>query len=595
MNSNWVLRLILVVSVIGAAAYMLYPSVEYYGRATQEQKDDRDVFCKSLPVWSHCKIFNLGLDLQGGVHLVMSVRVEKAIEQRLDRVADALREGLKKDSIAFTKLDRPRDQSELVLELAPDANVESARTLLARDFTVLNIASRDGATLHLELVPQEAEAVRTNAVDQAINVIRNRADKLGVTEPQIAKRGQDSILVQLPGVKDPERAIDVIGRTAQLEFKIVDTEATAVFDNITDLPAGVVKREDLLEGPNGQSLREVYFELPASERGAVKELLSSKIPQTRDIAFGRIGEKRGAASQRNETFRTYVLDARAGITGDYLINATVQQDQEVRSRHHVGIEFDPEGAKVFEKLTAENVKRRMAIVLDGNVNSAPSISEKIGGGHARITLGSGDPRYELEEAKNLALVLKSGALPAPVEVSEKRQVGRTLGDQAVHDGSIAIIVGTVFLVIFMLFYYRLSGVIADLALVLNIVLLMAVLSLFEATLTLPGMAGIVLTVGMAVDSNVLIFERIRDELAAGKPVRAAVDAGYQKAFSSIFDSNVTTLISGVVLMQYGTGPVRGFAVSLIVGIVCSLFTAVVFTRVIFDFFINRRRVQTLSI
>ncbi len=595
MNSNWVLRLVLVVGVLAGALYTLYPSVEYYGRATQEQRDDRDVFCKSLPVWSHCKIFNLGLDLQGGVHLVMSVRVEKAVEQRLERVADALREALKNEKIAFTKLERPRDTSELVLELAPEASPDAARALLARDFTVLNIVSRDGNTMRFDLVPQEAEAVRTAAVDQAINVIRNRADKLGVTEPQIAKRGTNAILVQLPGVKDPERAIDVIGRTAQLEFKIVDTEATAAFDAITDLPPGVVKREDMMEGPNGQSVREVYFELPASERNAVKELLTSKIPPNRDIGFGKIGEKRGAAANRNETLRTYVLDARAGITGDFLINATVQQDQEVRSKHHVGIEFDPEGAKIFEKLTADNVKRRMAIVLDGNVNSAPSISEKIGGGHARITLGSGDPRYELEEAKNLALVLKSGALPAPVEVAEKRQVGRTLGDQAVHDGSIAIIVGTGFLILFMLFYYKMSGLIADLALVLNIVLLMAVLSLFEATLTLPGMAGIVLTVGMAVDSNVLIFERIRDELAAGKPVRAAVDAGYSKAFSSIFDSNVTTLISGVVLMQYGTGPVRGFAVSLIVGIICSLFTAVVFTRVIFDFFINRRRVQTLSI
>lgn len=593
MNRSWILRLLLVIAVTLTAAYMLYPSVEYYGRATQEQRDDRDVFCKSLPVWSHCKIFNLGLDLQGGVHLVMGVRVEKAIEQRLDRIADALREGLKAQNIAYTSLERPRDASQVNLTLAPDANIDATRSLLAKDFPVLEVQARSGKSMTLELIPAEADAVRTSAVDQAINVIRNRADKLGVTEPQIAKRGTDSILVQLPGVKDPERAMDVIGRTAQLEFKIVDSEATAAFDSIEDLPAGVVKREETLEGPNGTSVREVYFELPATERAAMVELLTPKIPQTDEIAFGRIGERRAQA--RDETLRTYVLTARAGITGHYLTNATVQQDQEVRSRHHVGIEFDSEGAKLFENLTAANVKRRMAIVLDGNVNSAPSISEKIGGGHARITLGSGNPQHELEEAKNLTLVLKSGALPAPVEVREKRQVGRTLGDQAVHDGSLAIIIGTGFLIIFMLVYYKASGLIADLALVMNIVLLLAVLALFEATLTLPGMAGIVLTVGMAVDSNVLIFERIRDELAAGKPVRAAVDAGYDKAFSSIFDSNVTTLIAGVVLMQYGTGPVRGFAVSLIVGIICSLFTAVVFTRVIFDFFINRRRVQTLSI
>jgi preprotein translocase subunit SecD len=326
------------------------------------------------------------------------------------------------------------------------------------------------------------------------------------------------------------------------------------------------------------------------------KLLTPLIPDTREVAYERT-ERGGKQSAKvgEQMLRTYVLEARAGLTGDYLINATVQQDPQIRTRHHVGIEFDPEGAKLFENLTASNVNRRMAIVLDGMVNSAPNISEKIAGGHARITLGSGDSRQELEDARNLTLVLKSGALPAPVEVREKRQVGRTLGDEAVHDGSLAIIVGTFLLVVFMLVYYKLSGLIADLALVLNVVLLLAVLALFEATLTLPGMAGIVLTVGMAVDSNVLIFERIRDELAAGKPVRAAVDSGYQKAFSSIFDSNVTTLIAGVVLMQYGTGPVRGFAVSLIVGIICSLFTAVVFTRVIFDFFVNRGRVRSLSI
>jgi preprotein translocase subunit SecD len=286
--------------------------------------------------------------------------------------------------------------------------------------------------------------------------------------------------------------------------------------------------------------------------------------------------------------RTYVLDARAGITGDYLVNATVQQDQEVRSRHHVGIEFDAEGAKIFEKLTAENVKRRMAIVLDGNVNSAPNISEKIGGGHARITLGSGDPRHELEEAKNLALVLKSGALPAPVEVREKRQVGRTLGDQAVHDGSIAILVGTGFLILFMLFYYRLSGVVADMALILNIFLLMAVLSLFEATLTLPGMAGIVLTVGMAVDSNVLIFERIREELATNKGVRQSLAAGFDRVFITIVDTHVSSMISAAFLYQFGSGPIRGFATTLFFGLIANVFTAVFVSRTLFEFILSRK-------
>lgn len=594
MNRGWIVRLLLVLAVLVGACYVLYPSVQYYGVATQEQKDDRDLFCKSMPVWAHCKIFNLGLDLQGGVHLVMGVRVEKAIEQRVDRVADALREALTKENIAMERLDRPRDTAKLIVQPKDSTKLSAIKDILSRDFTVTQIADRDDKSFTLELISQEADNVRTTAVDQAINVIRNRADKLGVTEPQIAKRGNDSVLVQLPGVKDPDRAIDVIGRTAQLEFKMVDPDATSAFDQVTDLPEGVTKRDEMVRGPNG-NIREVHFELPASERDAMTKLLTPLIPDSREVAFERIGA-RASSKVGEQMLRTYVLESRAGITGDYLVNATVQQDDKLRTRHHVGLEFDAEGAKVFENLTANNVNRRMAIVLDGMVNSAPNITEKIGGGHARITMGSaGDARQELEDARNLTLVLKSGALPAPVEVREKRQVGRTLGDEAVHDGSLAIMVGTGLLVLFMFIYYKASGAIANLALVLNVLLLLAVLALFEATLTLPGMAGIVLTVASAVDANVLIFERIRDELAAGKPVRAAVDMGYQKAFSSIFDSNVTNLISGVVLMQYGTGPVRGFAVTLIVGLLCSLFTAVVVTRVFFDIILNNRQVRSLSI
>jgi len=235
-------------------------------------------------------------------------------------------------------------------------------------------------------------------------------------------------------------------------------------------------------------------------------------------------------------------------------------------------------------------------VLDDKVNSAPRIEGKIAGGTARITLGGlGDTRKRYEEATDLALVLKAGALPAPVEVREKRQVGKTLGQESVESGSMAILVGAIMVVLFMIAYYRGGGLIANLALTLNLVFVMAVLSLFEATLTLPGMAGIVLTIGMAVDANVIIFERIREELALGKTPRAAIDAGYDKAFSTIVDANVTTLIAGVVLMQYGSGPVRGFAVTLIVGILCAMFTAIVVTRLLFDFFSGRRRLQRLSI
>jgi preprotein translocase subunit SecD len=308
------------------------------------------------------------------------------------------------------------------------------------------------------------------------------------------------------------------------------------------------------------------------------------------IAFGE------TAQNREGFLRTYLLTAKAGITGDYLVDARVNQNPDLPSDYHVSMTFDQKGARLFENLTEKNKKRNMAIVLDDVVSSAPQIQDRIAGGSAMITLGSsGDSRKKFQEATDLSLVLKAGALPAPVEIREKRQVGKTLGAESVDSGKMAIIVGVLLVLIFMTFYYRGSGLIANIALVLNIFFVLAVLAMFEATLTLPGMAGIVLTIGMAVDANVIIFERIVEELRIGKTPRAAIDSGYGKAFSTIMDANITTLIAGVVLMQYGSGPVRGFAVTLIIGIICSVFTAIVVTRLVFDFISSRRRLETLSI
>jgi preprotein translocase subunit SecD len=299
---------------------------------------------------------------------------------------------------------------------------------------------------------------------------------------------------------------------------------------------------------------------------------------------------------QNRILRTYVLNSSPGITGDYLTQARVSQDSEVPSEYFVSMTFDTKGARIFEKLTESNVKRRMAIVLDGKVNSAPVIQERIGGGTARITLGgSVDPQESFQEAKDLTLVLKAGALPAPVEIQEKRQVGKSLGHDSVQQGKWAIALGFILVVVFMFVYYKMSGLFANVALVLNVLLVLSALALFDATLTLPGMAGIVLIIGMAVDANVIIFERIREELRDGRTARVAVEAGYSKAWSTIVDSNVTTLIAGVVLMQYGSGPVRGFAVTLIIGILCSMFTAIVVTRLIFDYYVKCLRQKPLSI
>jgi preprotein translocase subunit SecD len=595
MTRGWYGRLIIVAGVLALAAYLLYPSYVFYFEATQEQKDDHTKFCEALPPWATCKKFNLGLDLQGGVHLVMGVRVDKALEQRADRMADALREELATEKLAFNRIDRPRDTATIRVALAAATDTDAFEKYLRREFSLLSVVDRTANVYELELLEEEADFVKQTAVDQAIKTIRNRADSFGVTEPTIAKRGSENILIQLPGVKDPQRAIDLIGKTAQLEFKIVDDEVTAVFDEVTDeeLPAGTVRDQYEYDGPNGKRIREVFFKVPDGKQEELLAVLEPRIPGNRQILFGEPDE---AVEKQTKLWRTFVLDTRPGITGDYLTNAQVQQDPDNPLSYYVTMTFDTKGGRIFEDLTAANTLKRMAIVLDDKVNSAPQIQERIGGGSARITLGSGaDPAKKLEEAKDLALVLKAGALPAPVEIREKRQVGRTLGKEAVSKGSMAIGIGGLVVILFMLVYYRASGILADLALVLNVFLVLAALAFLDGTLTLPGMAGILLTIGMAVDANVIIFERVREELRIGKTPRAAVESGYGKAFRAIFDANVTTLLAAVVLMQYGSGPIRGFAVTLFIGILCSMFTAIVVTRLVFDFFTGRRRIKALSI
>ena len=592
MERSWISRFLVVVGVVMLATYALYPSYYYFYEANQEERDSHEKFCSALPSFFSCKKFSLGLDLQGGVHLVMGVGVEKAVEQRTDRLAESLREALKDESLAFTRIERPKNQAFVDVVLAEDTDKSEFESLLRRDFSILEITERRGLEFTVALLDSEKQLVRDTAVEQTIKTIRNRADKFGVAEPTIARRGATNILIQLPGVKDPERAINMIGKTAQLEFKIVEEAPTAAFDSINDadLPEGVVRRETTNDGPTGPA-REVFFEVPEAHRAAMIELLEPLVGSQNEVAFGEISRKGDAP-----LLRSYVLRSTAGITGDYLTNAQVQQNPDIPSDFYVTMSFDAKGASIFANLTEANARRRMAIVLDKKVNSAPQIEGKIAGGSARITLGGvGDARRRFDDANDLALVLKAGALPAPVEIREKRQVGKTLGQQSVEMGRLAILVGFLIVIVFMIFYYRGSGMIANVALILNVILVLALLAVFEATLTLPGMAGIVLTIGMAVDANVIIFERIREEISIGKTPRAAIESGYGKAFSTILDANVTTFIAGVVLMQYGSGPVRGFAVTLIAGILCSMFTAIYVTRLIYDFFTARRRVESLSI
>jgi preprotein translocase subunit SecD len=502
-----------------------------------------------LPPWFSKVIptekIHLGLDLQGGMHLILEVEAEKALESYVERIKNNLRDDLKEKGIPVGKLEREKG-NQIVFEVSGEK--ERWEKILSQRYGMmqeLSSSTLDKGIWRVALVldSRQADQIKKNAIDQALETIRNRVDQFGVSEPEITLQGTDRILIQLPGIKDPQRAINLIGQTALLEFKLVDEEG-----NFEEALKGTIPEGDIV----------LYQRSVDPKTGGVK-----KIP--------------------------YLLKEKTLMTGEVLKDARVALDSQFHEPY-VALEFDDIGAKLFEQITGANVKKRLAIILDNNVYSAPVIQERIAGGRAQIT-----GRFDTKEASDLAIVLRAGALPAPVKIIEQRTVGPSLGQDSIHKGIISTLISAVFIVLFMIFYYRLSGLIADAALILNVVLTLATLALFRATLTLPGIAGLVLSIGMAVDANVLIHERIKEELRWGKTIRAAIDQGYHRAFSAIIDSNLTTLIAGVLLYQFGTGPVRGFAVTLSIGILANIFTAVYITRWIFDFWTLKMKVKTLSI
>ena len=484
---------------------------------------------------------HLGLDLQGGLHLVLEVQVDKAVGRTLERAADLLRQDLRARGLNVTAVEPDVTQGiRMVFGEPPDVNVIAD---VVQQHAPAEVRQQSPEVVMAVFPESELRQIRTSAVNQALEKIRNRVDAFGVSEPSISRQGTNRIVVQLPGLDDPQRAIDLIGQTAQLEFKMVHALAAP---NATP-PAG-------------------------TERLFAKD----KDPQTGQLIQGQ----------------AYFVERRALLTGDMLADARALPDQMNFGQYYVLMRFDSRGKRLFGRVTQENVGKALAIVLDDAIFSAPVIREPILGGEAQIT-GNFTP----EEARDLAIVLREGALPAPVEIIENRTVGPSLGSDSIAQGVRSIMIGGAAVVLFMLVYYRFSGVIADFALGLNLLIIMGFLALpyLGASLTLPGIAGIILTVGMAVDANVLIFERIREELRQGRSVRAAVDAGFKKAVVAILDANVTTLIAAIVLFQFGSGPVKGFAVTLAIGIVASMFTAIFVSRTIFETIFSLRRVTKLSI
>jgi preprotein translocase subunit SecD len=409
-----------------------------------------------------------------------------------------------------------------------------------------------------ELREMEVKRIKDSAINQALETIRNRIDQFGVAEPMVQRQGLKQIVVQLPGVKEPKRAKDLIKETALLEFKMLDEDNQLKLD----LPARI----------------------PKDKEAEILKQAEAKLPVGDQILF-----ERGVDKDTGREYRIpYLVKKRVMLTGDVLSDARVSIGQ--FNDPYVSITFDAKGGREFERITAENVKKRMAVVLDNTIYSAPVIQERITGGRAQIT-----GTFSTQEANDLAIVLRAGALPAPLKIIQDLTVGPSLGKDSIEKGVQATLFAGAMVVLFMIVYYRMSGVIADFALVLNLLCLIGALSALNATLTLPGIAGIVLTIGMGVDSNVLIFERIREELRLGKAVRLAVDGGYEKALLTIVDSHVTTLITGVALFLFGTGPIKGFAVTLCLGIGINLFTALVGTKVIFDLLNQRHKVEQLSI
>jgi len=470
----------------------------------------------------------LGLDISGGVHLVYGVKAREAVTSRLTSLLAGARSELRGKKIAVAQSSVTADGA-LQIALLSDASLEAAKQVIAEKSPELSLVSeaKDSGrpVLRYQITEQAAKRIEADAIEQAVETLRNRVDQFGVSEPLIQRSGEDRIILQMPGVSDINAVKKVVGSVAKLEFRLLPSAATA---------QGV-----------------------------------------------------GTTTMRNKAGQTVVVEDQALMTGDAVSDARVDFDPQ--GQVEVSLRLSSLGSQTFARITSENVGRQLAIILDGIVYSAPVIRDAITGGSASISGG-----FTVDEARQLKVVLKAGALPAPLEVLEERTVGPTLGKESVKKGLLAMAIGFSVISLFMVFYYLKSGVIAVGTLVLNAVIMVACLSLFGATLTLPGLAGLALTIGMAVDSNVIIFERIRDEIRRGATRNAAVATGFDKAFGAIFDANVTTLLAGVLLYYFGTGAIRGFAVTLSIGVLTTLFCAVFVARLCFDAFSLKGK-QGLSI
>jgi len=531
---------------------------------------------------------NLGLDLQGGLYMVLGIDFKKVYADEVANYITKVQTSLLDEEINSTV-------GELVIvdEMDPNhtitinssAQMEEAKAYIKKFFSYpLRLTGEEGNKLTFALGREFRAEIETNSVKKSIEVIRNRIDEFGVTEPEIVSLGSDRIVVQLPGVKNIERAKDLIGKTAKLEFKLVHDDLAS---SSTSVPAALQKLMDESKAAGLVYKKGERF----SKYVAKMNAFFKEMPKGHELAFEKMVNP---VTNEIELLLPYVVKSSTNLTGEDLQDATVRINQD-DNQPYVSLTFKSQGATKFENLTGDNINRRLAIILDGNIYSAPNIQARIAGGNAQITLGQGDYNTLLKEAGDLSLVLRAGALPVELEFQEQRVVGPSLGADSIASSKKAGLLGGFLVLMFIILYYKVSGVIAVKTLVANILFVLACLVGLEATLTLPGIAGIALTIGMAVDANIIIYERIKEEMAHGTPIREAVETGFARAFWTILDANLTTAVAGLMLLNFGTGPIRGFAVTLLIGIICTVYTAYFGSKIAFQFYMEKTRGQSISI
>lgn len=582
MSSTWKWKSLLSVLALLLGIYLIVPTALNFQKVW-ELAEKENPANPQVPWYMHLfpkKYINLGLDLRGGIYVEMQVDVPDAIKRQADYIITQLNRSLIEKKVTPVSMDQPAGDGKIIAVFAQPSDVAIAKDILAENFQdTLAIAdeSKERPALTLTFDERYRNYLISDMAKQARETVASRIDRYGVGEPEIRLQGADRIAIELPGLSDPDRALSLIKQTGLLEFKLVNM--------------GKTPQEVKLLVDEARRVAVLPEEYSADAVKKLNDALKGKIPDDSEVALQLV---RDPMTKKTTAAIPYLLYKKVELSGQSLQNARKDIDQQ-KHEPEVLISFDKIGTQTFGEITKANVGKPFAILLDGYVNSAPRINEPIMGGSAQITFGNQDFESANQEAEDLALVLREGALPVKLTEATKTIVGPTLGADSVKQGLHASLVAVAIVVVFMLIYYRLSGLVANIALIMNVILILGCLALFGATLTLPGIAGIVLTMGMAVDANVIINERIREEIRKGGKPAACIGSGYGHAIRAVVDSNITTLIAGLVLYQFGTGPIRGFAVTLSIGIITTLFTAVLVTRLIYDYFIVRQKIEKISI